>query len=133
MERSEIRGETPPRIARCALHPGYERTRFNPIHLSNSRSEQCSATRFNWVPGHPSVLSFRFPKGDYGPSLEVYAGPHKWRLALRFLAFTSIFVSARPHPFSHIAGTFGRTPEVTNGSPRPIFPARTSIFKAQAR
>src|SRR5262245_56735001 len=66
MERSEIRGETLTRMKRCALHPGYERTRFNPIHLSNSPREQCSATRFNWVPGHPSVLSFRFPKGEGG-------------------------------------------------------------------
>src|SRR5262245_14810641 len=47
------------------LNPSYEDANFQ-IHLSNSPREQCSATRFNWVPGHPAVSSFRFPKGEGG-------------------------------------------------------------------
>src|SRR5262245_44990331 len=88
--------------------------RFDQIHLSNSPREQCSATRFDWVPGHPAVFSFRFPKGDNGLSLAVYAHPHKLRLPLRVLTFGPIFVFACPYPFSHIAGTLSRTPEVTS-------------------
>jgi len=47
------------------LNPSYGQ-RFIPIHLSNSPREQCSATRFDWLPGHPAVFSFRFPKGEGG-------------------------------------------------------------------
>ena len=47
------------------LNPSYDVANFQ-IHLSNSPREQCSATRFNWVPGHPAVFSFRFPKGEGG-------------------------------------------------------------------